>query len=304
MGQTPSSVLEDNNGRSASVTDEGKVKEITLAFQVIYPTVLIFTDDLFTANDGVNRIPFIGEPYVNDTSLKVIGYGHDSIDDDRIAWRVLVNYGNQQGDPNPPPANPLNEPWQINWDTSEERALVAQAFLIKGTLKTKERVAIENAAGDPFDPPPTQIESDMFVVLSKNKAEFNIDQAMLYRNKVNKTSFQIAGYSAAKWTVKLTKYVSGQKSVRNGVTFWPVKYVLKVKPERWVQEYANVGYQYINGSASGKKHLIKLANGRIPVTPQWLGPDGFFFPPEKPNYISYLLEDVIDLAGLNLPKTM
>jgi len=264
-----------------------------------------------TATDGSVTIPLIGAAHPDDAGATAVRLSCVPRDEDvRMLWDVTVVYTTSSANVTPEPEDdPTDDPWAISWGVQTEEKLIAvnrtnTTSLTAGQLiGLADGAALLNAAGDIFDPPPSEPSSLLVCTLVKNKSAYDVSQADNYIDTMNSDSVTIAGHSVLKWEAKLIEYSGVQKFDRGG--YWTITYRVLFNVGTHIRAFLNAGYQKID-DVSGYKIPLKLKDGSVTARPEVLEINGEYDPASRPTPSYYMIGslDELTFSSLSLPTTM
>jgi hypothetical protein len=173
-------------------------------------------------------------------------------------WEVEVNYDTELTT-----SNPNREQNPLLWEPRVYSTTQTVQVPVIGTLKAGQQdpedpqynEAIEDSAGNPFDPQPMVDDAMHGIVIERNEVSFNNPLAIEYTNAVNEDPWAGAAPRQAR-IVQFT--TTGRTSVNvdgNMVYYYPVRYVILYKRETWDVVGLDQGPKYWTGGSknSGKE---------------------------------------------------
>jgi hypothetical protein len=194
----------------------------------------------------------IGTPYVIGVSGVDIWYEEDitalatsitpePASPDGLQWAVTIEYG-----PWPPrEANPLNEDPVLQWDRVQFEEIVDVD--VSG-------VAVQNSAGDAYDPPVTRDQSRPMLIVTRNEEwPFPEDLADEYRDSTNDAPF----YSAPTGTVKCSTIKAERDWHQACGYFARARYEFHGDRNGWKRRVRDQGFREI---VSGQRKQILIDN--------------------------------------------
>lgn len=164
--------------------------------------------------------------------------------------------------------NPLNEPAEIEWDTTEESQIIE---------RDGEGNPLVNTAGDLLEGI-EEIASHWVIKVKKNVAK--VPRYILdYDMSVNDGSVRISGLTFPKETLWLRRLHISDKKTKADVDYYEFSFELHCKPGTWRRTFANRGYYEIVDVEFGpflikQKKRILGPDGEPPAEPQWIDVTG------------------------------
>ena len=247
-----------------------------------------------TADDGSVAIPDYGDGYPGDAAAKARNITARLETEDRLTYVVSVTYETPgaQGPGQEPETDPLADDPKITWGFDSEEEVAA---------KDKDGEAIKNSAKDSFDPPIVKRAYYPICTITRNEATFDPADADDFVNSVNNAGITIAGLTAAARKALMLDIACGEKSERNGTTFYPITFLIRFDRNTWDRDILDQGYNYID---AGEKKRITI-QGQPCDTPQRLdGSGGIRAHAAADVFLTFRETDELDWSALNLPETM
>lgn len=215
-----------------------------------------------------------------------------------IYWLVKVDYLSVGAS-----ADPLLEPPTNSWTTENWIAPIDQDRFNK---------AIQNAAGENYDPPITREFSDVVLTFSCNIAAYNTGFWYPFLNTVNVDTFRGFAPNTAK-----VASINADEKWRGTSNYFRLTVVIKfrnyfrvgqggvLKEWGWIRVVVNQGYHRLinTGSPPGQSQLWKQIRDQegMPIrTPALLSADGFsLVDKDSPNYRSHEIYGQSTFANMN-----
>lgn len=279
-----------------------------------------------TALYGGAAMPAINDAHPSSGVLKC-----DSVSAEQTGfkfWVVKAHYsipkdGQDHGGPGSQD-DPLLVPPRIKWDFGSTSEPIDRD--INGN-------PIVNSAGDPFQQSPTREFTTLFLVYTRNEPFFNVQTALLYRNKTNSTDMYIAGAGTVTAGQMICRDISPASDYTADATFVPVTYKFELREDGFKTRILDQGLRayYLNPTSNQivLEHLCTTKRQVInqPVRLNGIGQpidvwmqgvtDGVNYyetvdyqnPPGAEIetatggdavFLKYTIYDAIDFAGLNL----
>jgi hypothetical protein len=169
-----------------------------------------------------------------------------------------------------------------------------------------------NAAGDPFDPAPTFIRSNLVIDVSFATKASNVTSALIGDILEKNNSVNSADFELPKVTIKKEQGKVYGFTLREGTwvdplfgykyDYYDVNFQFEVNKKGWDLEILNAGFNEIK---DGKKSRINVFNPETGlkepcVTPQLLNTDGSVISSTSgtPNYCKFVIYDKEDWSSL------
>lgn len=252
-------------------------------------------------------IPRKGDPHPDNAAATCRSVSVDQEHNEDFNWVFIVtcNYSTKlppSGASNPDEIeNPLLRPAIYEWSEEFDERPMDKAF---DPTDHETVVPVVNSAFEPFDPPPTKETSIRVLTITRNEPTFDprpLDST--YKGKTNDAAF--LGYSAGE---VLFASVQATRNLENGVFFWSVMYVFKMRVGGWIDEVLDQGYyQLVTEETTVKKKPILDDEGEPIVAPALLNGSGVPLavpqtgqPPPEGVYLIFEKYERADFGGLNL----
>jgi hypothetical protein len=150
-------------------------------------------------------------PYDAAAKCKTISADFETVEDSRKVVLVTANYSSGSGgSEDVEDENPLNDHPDIRWGSKTIRLPVDS---------TDEDKAIQNSAGQKFDPPADEDFHILVYQYSANASTFNENKASEYRGAINSDNFTLAGLPLAPYEARIAS-IEATNQERNGVRYW------------------------------------------------------------------------------------
>ena len=210
----------------ATGTEGIEGRSYTRYFQVIDTSA----DPNIIIQKQADGLPAYGAWYPTDgysvcTSLSTTGKP-DQVNDAgtrKYRWEVAARYEPRKTNrvPKDDPADPA--------DPEKPRVSIGSAPREYVPLEDLDGEPIQNSAGDPFDPPPIEVEYDdaLSVGVNIKNASFNIAATMAYRDSYNSANITICNYVIPQYA-GLMRDILATPASRNGVDYWAVTFEILV----------------------------------------------------------------------------
>lgn len=252
-------------------------EDLEAGLKRFFQTYLVRTSNPYDATEvvlGAGGLPAKGDPYSSHPTAIVVARYPRPIDGTRLIWHVEVEYSTHSIDRDENPLNtrpeiewgfePYDEPlpgtakpgytftYQAQDDVNGETTPVrAEGFFFgKGVV---------NAAGDPFDPPPTRLNYYPVVRFMRNEATFTPTFAIQYGNTVNRSIWN-GLYPRQVWLkpIEATHQVHSPDGLdKPEILYWRVRYTFVLKFWTWDLFVLNQGYRYLN-KANTNADAVKI----------------------------------------------
>lgn len=229
-----------------------------------------------------------------------------------LIWDVVDSYGQdseQQQSGGAGGGGTVEKPWEappkiaLSQASYREVPVEKHWKLVEGTYQLVPAV---NAAGLPFDPPPTRPEK--VLVITINEARRNFDRRFIidYWDSVNLAETVIDGLTFPALSLRLEDLSCSEEFFTDArgtrIPYYNVTFVIHHRKTTWVEEVANMGYRHLDDD----RIVDIVVNGKPPGEPMWLTNDGqgWVLPddPSKFNYIDILPFEPKDWKPLGLPQ--
>lgn len=241
-------------------------------------------------------VPRIGDG-ISGTSLICTKLPTKAVGNSRTLFEVIAEYevpkpgGGNQGSTT---GNPLDEPAEIRWGSSQSVANVDVD--IHGT-------PITNSADEPFDPPPTQDIDDPVLYITRNEASFDPNILVTYRGAVNSDTF----YGAPAGEARMIDLGAQRVIVGTTVAYWKVNYAIqfrRVHPnttadKAWWLRQLNQGYR--QKTSNGPPPVYDPADGQTQTaSPIFLTTAGLKTNAAGANWLTFEIYRSVAFAPLGL----
>ena len=196
-----------------------------------------------------------------------------------LSWFVDVTYRYQQ--------NPLERFAEVKWDTVEESAIVENDI---------DGQPVANSAGEPFDPPPREMATDLVGRITYAAATYDPLIVADYTNAVNNDNIQIDRANFPAYVIKINKWTFTPAYWGNVLyyeVYLEIHIRLAYKPGTtnlygWQRQQLNQGFFYRDAKLNKRRILEKNLpenfgidlttlpnNGENPIdSPIWLNDEG------------------------------
>lgn len=240
-------VREDSTGDRGNLNDRLE-RAYTRTFTVQCSSV---ADDSIVVRSALG-IPRLYTPYVTLTSAD-LGSWCRTVDADRVGnsnvWRVVCQYSSKL-DQNPAQAqieNPLLRPPVISWDT---------ITVAVPATHDADGNPVRNTAGDPFDPPPEEEETRLYLRVTKNMATYDATGYMEFQDTVNSEAWLVFQPGEAR-----CRKIRGDNRWENGLYYWVVSFEFELRKEVIPKGAQDVS-TFQSGNTNAKKSWFKYILNR------------------------------------------
>lgn len=241
------SVNEHHAGRKGSHTANG-AKQYVRQFLVITDTVNTSPDTVRVASDGSTTIPVMHTgTYPGNPKARVVRIDPSPIGDQRKVWMVKVTYSTSR---QMPAQQDRTKPWNKDAHLSWSSYTVTRAV-----EKDKDNAAVENAAGDRFDPPLQKEVHYPVLTIVRYERAYKIATALAYIDRVNSAAMSIGGLAISAEQAKITK-IDGVNVEVDGVKCWQVTYEIMFA-STWQEEVLEQGFYYLDSNNGNKRTRFK-----------------------------------------------
>ncbi len=243
---------------------------------------------------GASGLPRGGDAHPDDNAAFVVRNDPAQHSEDPTLWTVTIEYDTQLSstaigresqqvdssgetttNPDSPSEggqrqeNPLSRPpvYSVSFETVQEPLLevyTGEDATLPGPLL--------NSAGDPFDPPPMVEKSYPVLTIKKNMVSFTYATLEMYQDSVNSVTWR--GFGARKVKVH---GISWESAFENGITFWAVTFVFKVRYKTWDLQILDAGLNELIPAETdrpARKRPIVQSRGETPTSPLLLDGSG------------------------------
>ncbi len=186
----------------------------------------------------------------------------------RLVWHVTVHYEIQRGstfsgtDKTPVPTD---EQPQIRFG-SVARNLAVQASFDTVDIVGLPQTPIENSAGDPFDPPLDQDQSNLVIFIQRNETseDFSPDIITDFKDTMNVKAIAVAGISIGALQGLFRDISADRMFDAEGTQYWSVTYQVEVDRKTHVRAVLDRGFNIL-GAGPGFGVSAILDNDLKPV---------------------------------------
>lgn len=280
--------------RSGYNNEDGKFRSAT--YQVIFSGVPDTIAEILTADDMTTAIPVVGDDHPEDSTIKCRKVGPAKMDEDsREVYEVEVEFDDRSDDDGSDPTtgtkdpDPLNRPAEINF---------GYEVTDRPVVKDRDGNAVQNAAGDEFDPPLIEQDYRLLCIIERNVASISPSDLVTYQNRVNDATVTIAGVTALAGAALIRNYTAAAE-YENGTAYVRER-VEVLFANSHDREVANRGREYIDASDSNARKKFRTNEGEPAADPQWLtaaGDDGA----GTPHYLTFGTKLEASFGPLSLP---
>lgn len=162
--------------------------------------------------------------------------------DNPTVWKVDVRYASVSPGGLTPGywtyTLPSERPTRYQWRTIHYEVVVDKA-LPQGAGTVYE--AIENSAGDPFDPPLTEDKPQIGLIATRFETDFNPQIVRYYSNKVASDAFMGFAFGEARCVE-----INADPYYENGESGHTVSYNFEFDEDRWVHSLLDAGGRYLD----------------------------------------------------------
>lgn len=278
------SVSERTQGRNGPATFDG-ISDITRRF-------LVITDSATTSALSVRRatgIPTMGSQHPEEPRAIVVKIDPQPVGEGRTTWEVDVTYSTKRVYPD---INFARKPWnrrpQIRW---------GNYAYTEAVLYDRDNTPITNSAGD-LVVPALQVERhNPTLTIVRYERRYDINNALLYVDRVNYPSFLVCGLICRAEGALLTAF-QGENVQVDGVECWQVTYQLVFSADH-VKTVLDQGF---NVYTAGKKGMAKDSYHKDVTEPVLLdGAGGRLSLGGTPQYRTWRVYPRADFQLLGLP---
>lgn len=186
----------------------------------------------WSATDGTTSVPALYSPHPYSSRLFVRRKNVDPIGP--FHFRVNVYYSSRPVTPAgdsefDPFANPLEKPWEVEWDFVETNEPIDRDIHGRPIL---------NSVGESYDPPIMRKVSDLLLTIRRNEGNFNYLRADRYKDALNADYF----YGFAPGIVRCVKY-RGRRAFTGVMFYWQVTYAFQMRRDGWLRRILDQGYR-------------------------------------------------------------
>lgn len=292
---------ERRGSREAEETRDGKIR--------YRRTYLVITDNKLDDENvvlGAVGLPQKFEAFPTDLNAHVVRRNPRQISSANLHWEVAIEYE--------PPENPDKEGEENVTLWEPVIALTFETFQVPavGVREPPEgneiKKALENSAGEAFDPPALVDESRTVLTVTRNEVNFKSQNAIDFVNTVNSSPIVIGGLALEERQARLMGIaMSGRKWQDLGdvvLLYYPVQYVIHIKEETWDVQLLDQG-SYHKTIDRGVERLVPFTNDGQPFI-GLLDGFGFDLIPSnpKPQFLRFRVYRESDFSALSLPETI
>ena len=211
-------------------------------------------------------------------------------------WTVTATYSDER---TLSETDPSNDEVKVSW------AAESYEEVILYDVVTNE--AILNTANDPFSEPPTREATHLVATISANVTSVPT-WILSYQDAINSDAITIGGLAIGIGKAKMQNLSIGQSQLRNGATFYPLSFQIKIKNDGWKFEPLSTGFSQLvvnfpDGVATIEKVDCVNAGDQKPVSePAMLDDRGAQIDSEDPADGHFMEFDIYpSLAFSSLP---
>jgi hypothetical protein len=152
--------------------------------------------------------------------------------EDPWLWQAEVSYGPQSTDAAQATDDPLAQPARVSFSSKLVNVVMT---------KDAEGKAVENSAGDPFDPPLEMEEVRIVMKVQKNLATFDPMAILKYTGAVNESEWFGVGEKMAKCNA-----IQADPKTERGQSYWEVQAEFELKATGWAVEVLDAGFRELD----------------------------------------------------------
>lgn len=261
------------------------------------------------------------EPFLTNLGTAVVNTSsilerrvYTPMDNQNRKWGVELHFSTQEtnSDPDENQEDPVQQPAIVRYG-SIEKSEVAELAYQDGDEQGTPTLPIENAAGDPFDPPVMETKTNLLIVIDKNYNSFDPLNITKFKTTTNVADITIGGVKvlAGKGVVRQLTVDPAWKL--DGSSYDQVHYEIEVTESNFDRDLVNWGLSYLTTSNDiSTKKRIKYSNINSGVSagseddievpdPQQLNTDGTLYTTGE-KYITYATKFPADWTPLALPR--
>lgn len=320
------SVEEQYLDRPAEFSEGDDKGEILIAYKRVFRVYTSSVSDdggtLKAYAKANSDLPWFWEEHDTDTNAIVNSWEAAPVD--QTQWLVTVGYRKKKGfettDSDPVPDDPTEAPPQISVSSGTRISRVADrgydtdaaqgsggSWTISSVSDARENpsVAIENSAGQPFDPALMLDESLLQIVVSRNEAHSAglIGSVEAYKDTINLAAVTVAGVSIGPLEGKMVDIGMTKRWMEDGTKYFEVTYTIEVDRRGHVRQVLDTGYYTQESNGDYKKIVDK--DGELISEPVKLdGSGGALAAGGSPVYLGYITSFPKSWSALNLPTTV
>ena len=135
-------------------------------------------------------------------------------------WYVTVTWESNHGDNSRNSENPMDDPVKYRWD---------QVWVMEAPKLDLDGEAFVDAAGTPFNPPPTFRVPRLRLTIDRNEFAYSSHTALFYGNTVNASEFW--GHAAG---TGLMDVPTASEQFANNQSYWQITYAIEFKTNKLV----------------------------------------------------------------------
>jgi len=177
------------------------------------------------------------------------------------------------------------------------------------TIDKESGDAIENSAGDPFDPPFMEVVPNIGWRVTMRETSANMSRCFSV-GSINNASFQMLGLTIPKYCAQLSNFTPVPQYDSDGNFFslntYEVKWNFNVSKESgdkigFRQEVLNAGYNALRTASDLSTKARRYFKNEPCVTPQKLKADGTPELTSAVDYLQFTVNDLADFSAFGLP---
>jgi hypothetical protein len=257
-------------------------------------TTTLKTETAYTVGSHAG-LPAVGSQHPDDANAYCRSLRVENTDFWK-GWTVTATYSDERTLDD---SDPSNDEIKVSW------AAESYEEVILYDVVTNE--AILNTANDPFSEPPTREATHLVATISANVTSVPT-WILSYQDAINSDAITIGGLSIGIGKAKMQNLSIGQSQLRNGVTFYPLSFQIKIKNDGWKFEPLSTGFSQLivnfpDGVATIEKVDCVNAGDQKPVSePAMLDDRGAQIDSEDPADGHFMEFDIYpSLAFASLP---
>ena len=253
-------------------------------------------------------LPEIGDSYVSgsvqDSGARVVSIRPER--ESAKSWTVRVEYSTETNDQED--QDPLNMTPVMSFEFETFRVPIIGELDqdAAGNANKVFKGAMQNAAGEIFNPPPMMDESRPVLKVVKNSAFFDPIFAMSFQDAVNIAPWGGASERQVKVNRISTPGIKTEKINDVEIAYYPVTYELHYKRETWDIQVLNQGWYYLSAAGADPTvpdSKIPFKDGDGNPTKGLLAEDGTALADGAiPTYIRKKAYKELDFNLLGLPE--
>lgn len=194
-------------------------------------TTTLKTETAYTVGSH-SSLPAVGSQHPDDSNAYCRSLRVENTDFWK-GWTVTATYSDERTLDD---SDPSNDEIKVSW------AAESYEEVILYDVVTDE--AILNTANDPFSEPPTREATHLVATISANVTSVPT-WILSYQDAINSDSITIGGLSIGIGKAKMQNLSIGQSQLRNGVTFYPLSFQIKIKNDGWKFEPLSTGFSQL-----------------------------------------------------------